>query len=125
MTALKLGGTEAKILTLTVVQEEEWQLCASEKEIPEMPELPFKIPGVWAEDSPPPNWLRTTSSGSKIKTKSYPVSQNQYYIPRKAQIRIQNYLHRLLKYGSTHTCQSSALPVSLEHSLIACPKAKD
>jgi hypothetical protein len=40
--ALKLRGPEAKILTLMVAQEEEWQLCASKKEIPEMPELPFK-----------------------------------------------------------------------------------
>jgi hypothetical protein len=36
-----------------VAQEEEWQLYASKQEIPEMPELPFKIPGVWAEDNPP------------------------------------------------------------------------
>jgi hypothetical protein len=50
MAALKLRGPEAKILTLTVVQEKEWQLCASKKEIPE---LPFKILGIWAEDSPP------------------------------------------------------------------------
>jgi hypothetical protein len=47
--ALKLRGPEAKILTLTVVQEEEWQLCSSKKEIPEMPEVLFKIPGVWVE----------------------------------------------------------------------------
>jgi hypothetical protein len=39
-------------LTLMVAQEEEWQIYASKKEIPEMPELPFKIPGVWAEDKP-------------------------------------------------------------------------
>jgi hypothetical protein len=50
--ALKLRRSEAKIQTLTVAQEEEWQLCASRKEIPEMPKLPFKIPGVWTEDNP-------------------------------------------------------------------------
>jgi hypothetical protein len=33
-----------------VAQEEEWQLYASEGR---PPELPFKIPGVWAEDNPP------------------------------------------------------------------------
>jgi hypothetical protein len=44
--ALKLREPEAKILTLTVAQEEEWQLYTSKKEIPEMPELPFKISGV-------------------------------------------------------------------------------
>jgi hypothetical protein len=46
MAALKLRGLEAKILTLMVAQEEEWQLRASKKGIPKMPELPFKIPGV-------------------------------------------------------------------------------
>jgi hypothetical protein len=30
--ALKLRGPEAKIQILTVVQEEEWQLCASKKD---------------------------------------------------------------------------------------------
>jgi hypothetical protein len=70
MTALKLGGTEAKILTLTVVQEEEWQLCASENEIPEMPELPFKIPGVWAEDSPPPTGSELPPVAVKLKPRA-------------------------------------------------------
>jgi hypothetical protein len=46
MTVLKLRELEAKTLTLTVVQEEEWQLYASKKEILEMPELSCKIPGV-------------------------------------------------------------------------------
>jgi hypothetical protein len=58
MAVLKLRAPEAKILTLTVMQEEEWQLYASKKEIPEIPRLPFKVPGVWAEDNPP-DWLRT------------------------------------------------------------------
>jgi hypothetical protein len=49
MSALKLRRPEAK-----VSQEEEWQLlCACKKEIPEMPELPFKISGVWAVNKPP------------------------------------------------------------------------
>jgi hypothetical protein len=42
---LKFRGPEAKILTLMVAQEKERQLWASKKEVPEMPELPFKIPG--------------------------------------------------------------------------------
>jgi hypothetical protein len=37
---LKLRGSEAMILTLMVVQEEEWQLYAFKKGIPEMPEFP-------------------------------------------------------------------------------------
>jgi hypothetical protein len=50
---LKLRGPEAKTVILTLEQEEEWQLCAPEGRPPEIPELPFKIPGVWAEDDPP------------------------------------------------------------------------
>jgi hypothetical protein len=44
MAALKMR--ELEILTLTVVQEEEWWLCSSKKEIPEKSDLPYKIPGV-------------------------------------------------------------------------------
>jgi hypothetical protein len=51
MAALKLRGPEAKILTLTVAHEEGWWLCASKKEIPEMPDLLIEIPGVRAEDN--------------------------------------------------------------------------
>jgi hypothetical protein len=57
--ALKLRGHEAKVLILMVVQEKEWQLYTSKKKIPEIPELPYKIPGVWAEDNSRPVWLRT------------------------------------------------------------------
>jgi hypothetical protein len=57
--ALQLRRPEAKILSITVVQKEEWQLYALKKDIPEMPEFPFKIPGVWAEDNSHPDWLRT------------------------------------------------------------------
>jgi hypothetical protein len=48
-TALKLRGHEAKSLVLMVTQEEEWWLYAPEGRPPEIPDLPFEIPGVWAE----------------------------------------------------------------------------
>jgi hypothetical protein len=51
--ALKLRGSEAKILTLTVAQEEECDSMPLKKKIPETPEFPFKIPGVWAKDNFP------------------------------------------------------------------------
>jgi hypothetical protein len=51
--ALKLRGPETKTLILTVAQEEEEWLYASEGRPPEIPEHPFKIPGVCAEDNPP------------------------------------------------------------------------
>jgi hypothetical protein len=51
--ALKLRGSKAKTLILTVAQEEEWRLYAPEGRPLEIPEPPFKIPGVWDEDNTP------------------------------------------------------------------------
>jgi hypothetical protein len=58
MAALKLRGPKAKILTLTVAQEEVWQLYAFKKEVPEMLKSPFNIlrSMSWRQ---PPDWLRT------------------------------------------------------------------
>jgi hypothetical protein len=50
---LKLRGPEAKTLILTFAHEEKWWLYAPERRPLEIPEPPFKIPGVWAEDNPP------------------------------------------------------------------------
>jgi hypothetical protein len=44
--ALKLRGPEAKTLIFTLVQEEEWRVYAPEESPLEIPEFPFKIPGV-------------------------------------------------------------------------------
>jgi hypothetical protein len=48
-----LRGSKANILILTVAQEEELWLYAPEGRPIEISELPFKIPGIWAEDNPP------------------------------------------------------------------------
>jgi hypothetical protein len=82
MAALKLRGPEAKILTLMIAQEEGWRLYASKKEIPEMPELPFKIPRVWAEDNSSHHLLawNIPPVGVELKLGAIPVSQRQYYI---------------------------------------------
>jgi hypothetical protein len=80
MAALKLRGPEAKILTLIVVHEEEWGHSAHKREIPEMPELPFKIPEVWAEDNTP---IHTRLARNillvveELKPGATPVSQRQ------------------------------------------------
>jgi hypothetical protein len=82
MAALKLRGPEAKILTLMVEQEGEWQHCASKKEIPKMLLLPFKIPGVWAEDNPTLNprlALNMPSMVVELKLVAIPVSQRLLY----------------------------------------------
>jgi hypothetical protein len=59
-----------------------------------MPDLPFKIPGVWAEDKPASAQTGSehTSGGGRIKAGSHSVSQRQYYILCKAQIGIQSIL---------------------------------
>jgi hypothetical protein len=101
--ALKLRGPEAKVLTLMVVQEEEWQLYASKKEFPE---LPYKIPGVWTEDNLRGLAQNISRVVVELKLGGTPVSQKQYYIPHKAQVGIQNHLDRLLKYGILWPCQS-------------------
>jgi hypothetical protein len=48
--ALRLRGPEAKTLILTVAQEE-WLYAPKGRPL-EIPELSFKIPGIWAEDTP-------------------------------------------------------------------------
>jgi hypothetical protein len=74
-----------------------------------MPELPFKIPGVWAEETLPPPKLAQNIPLVVVELKlgAIPVSQRQYYLPHKTQIGIQKNL------------------VSLKHSLTACPKTRD
>jgi hypothetical protein len=49
---LKLRGPESKTHIFMVAQEEEWWLYAPEGRPFGIPEFPFKIPGVWAEDNP-------------------------------------------------------------------------
>jgi hypothetical protein len=71
-----------------------------------MPDLPFKIPGVWAEDNSPRLAQNIRLVVVKLKLGAIPVSQRQYYIPRKPQIGIQKHLARLLKYGILWPCQS-------------------
>jgi hypothetical protein len=81
--ALKLRGPEAKTLILIVAQEEEWQLYALEGR-PQLPKLPFKIPGVWAKDNPPSLAQNAPLVVVELKLGVTPISQKQYFITRKA-----------------------------------------
>jgi hypothetical protein len=87
-----------------VTQEEEWQLYASEGRPPEIPKLTFKVPGVWAEDNPPHLAQNVPTVMAELKLGATPVSQKQYFIPQKAQIRIQKHFDKLLKYGALQHC---------------------
>jgi hypothetical protein len=66
-----MRGPKAKTLIFMVAQEEEWQLYAPEGRPLEIPELPFKIPGVWAEDNPQV-WPEMCPSDGRIKAGSHP-----------------------------------------------------
>jgi hypothetical protein len=68
---LNLRGPEAKTLILTVTQEEEWHLYALEGRPPEIPELPFKIPGV-GQKITPQIWPKTCPSSGGTKAWGHP-----------------------------------------------------
>jgi hypothetical protein len=79
-----------------VAQEEEWQLYAPEARTLEIPELPFKNPGVRAEDNPP----SLVPSSGVIKARSHPHQpKTVLQSPQFSQVRIQKHLDRLLKHG--------------------------
>jgi hypothetical protein len=69
--ALKLRGPEAKTLILMVAQDE-WWFYAPERRPLEIPEPPFKIPGVWAEDNPPRSGLKCAPRSGGTKAGSHP-----------------------------------------------------
>jgi hypothetical protein len=79
--ALKLRGSKAKTLILIFAQEEEWQLYAPEGRPLEIPEIPFNIPGVWAEDNPPGLAQNVPPVVVELKLGVTPVSQKQNFIP--------------------------------------------
>jgi hypothetical protein len=95
-----------------VGQEEEWWLYASMGRPPEIPELPFKIPDVLAEDNPPGLAQNVPPVVVKLKPGATLVSQKYYFIPCKAQVGIQKHFDRL-KIRDPLT-----LPVILEHQSI-------
>jgi hypothetical protein len=50
---------------------------------------------------------KCSPSNGGTKARCHPHQQKQYFIPHKAQVRIQKNFDRLLKYGILQTCQSS------------------
>jgi hypothetical protein len=101
---LKLRGPKAKTVILIVAQEEEWWSYTPEGRPLEIPELPFKIPGVWAEGNPPGLARNVPPIVVERKSGLTPVSQKEYFIPCKAQIGIQKHFDRFLKYGIFWPC---------------------
>jgi hypothetical protein len=70
-----LRGSKANILILTVAQEEELWLYAPEGRPIEISELPFKIPGIWAEDNPPAVAQKMPPVVVELKPGVTPVSE--------------------------------------------------
>jgi hypothetical protein len=86
LAGLKLRGPLAKTLIVAVAQEEEWWLFAAEGRPLDIPELPFKFPGVWTEDNLPGLAQNVPPIVVELKPRSS---------------------DRLLKYGILQPCQSS------------------
>jgi hypothetical protein len=95
LAGLKLRGPLAKTLIVAVAQEEEWWLFAAEGRPLDIPELPFKFPGVWTEDNLPGLAQNVPPIVVELKPRSSPVSQKQYFISCKAQVRIQKHFDKL------------------------------
>jgi hypothetical protein len=92
-----LRGSEAKTLIPTVAQEKEWQLYAPEGRPPEIPELPLKIPGIWAEDNTQGLAQNVPPVMVELKPGVFPISQKQYFT--RPQSEFKRVFDRLLKYG--------------------------
>ena len=86
-------------MTHTVPREEEWHLYGLAGRSQEGHKLPFQLPGVWAEDNPPALAWNIPPIVVELKPGVNPTRKRQYVVLRRAQIGIQKYLERLLKYG--------------------------
>jgi hypothetical protein len=69
--------------------------------------MPFKVPGVWAEDNPPGLAVNIPPVAVEIKPGVTPIRVRQYPIPMRTQKGIAHHLQRLLNYGSLRPCQSA------------------
>jgi hypothetical protein len=96
MAALKLRGPETRILTLNKKSGGSMFLR----------EVLLRFLSFLSRFQPcgpkitPRNGLKHAPSSIGTKARSHsPINQKKYFIPCKAQVRIQKYLDRLLKYG--------------------------
>jgi hypothetical protein len=103
--ALKLRGPETKVLTLTLHRRRNGDSMPLRRRSLNT-ELPYKIPGVWAEDNPSRLTWNIPLVVVELKPGATPISQKQYHILRKAQVGIRKHLDRFLKYGICQPCQS-------------------
>jgi hypothetical protein len=71
------------------------------------PEMPFEVPGIWAEDNPPGLAVNIPPVVIEIKPGVTPVRMRQYPIPMKAREGISHHLQRLLNYEILRSCQSA------------------
>lgn len=105
--ALTSGRPEARVMLLMVPRGKEWRLCSLIGGSQQEPELPFKLPIVWAEDSPPGLARHVPPVVVELKSGAEPALQKQCFTPHKAQVGIQKHLERRLKYEILRPRQSS------------------
>jgi hypothetical protein len=70
------------------MQEEEWQLYAPEGRPPEIPELPLKIAGVWAENKPP----GLAQNVPPVLVKLKPPAKSSTSFPARSRLEFKNTL---------------------------------
>jgi hypothetical protein len=75
-----------------VAQEEEWQPYAPEGRPLEVPELPFKIPGVGTEDTPPGLAQNVPPAVMELKLRSPPSARNSTSFPARPRLEFKNIL---------------------------------
>jgi hypothetical protein len=68
--------------------------------------MPFKVPGVWAEDNPLGLAANIPPVVIEIKLGATPIGVRQYPIPMMAQEGISHHLQTLLNYEILRPCQS-------------------
>jgi hypothetical protein len=81
--ALSFGSGLPRVLALVTPWEEEWRLHSVGTALMG-PEMPFKFPGVWAEDNPPGLAISIPPVVIEIKPGVTPIRVRQYPIPMKA-----------------------------------------
>jgi hypothetical protein len=101
---LSFGSETPRVLALVTPWEEECRLHSVETAL-KGPEIPFKVPGVWAEDSPLGLAVNIPPVVIEIKAGVTPIRVRQYPIPMRAQEGISHHLQRLLNYGILRPCQ--------------------
>lgn len=84
----------------SLIERSQWRL-----------ELPFKLPGVWAEDDPPGLAQHILPVVVELKPVAEPAHQKQYFIPIKTQVGNPERFRETIEVWNP-----SSLPIILEYA---------